>query len=618
MTDGVWTPSAETIAAANVTRLASRLGVDGIDAVRRVGVDEPERFWDTVVDDLGIPFSTQYDKVLDVSDGPAFARWFEGGAINLCDACVDRWAAVDPDRDALVDEAEDGTVRTLSFAELRDATGRVAAGLRARGLVTGDRVALLAPMDVDGMVAFLACARAGLIAVPLFSGTTVASAVERIHLSEANILVAARGFVRRGREIDLATLAGAIAREAGVPLAMTDSFDGDERVDPLPVPSEHALLYAFTSGTTGRPKAARHVHGGLLVKVAAEVAYGADVRAGDRASWYTELGWIQGPWLLVGALATGATVVSYTGSVDTPDAARIWSFAARHRVTAMGVSPSLVRATQAAATPLVRDLDLGALRAICTAGEVLDDASYKWLLGLTDGRAPVLNMSGGTEVAAMFLQSHVVETLRPGGFGGPALGSAIDVVDADGEPVRGVPGELICRAPWPSMTRGFVRDRSRYLASYWERFPGVWTHGDRALVDDGAWFLLGRSDDTLMIAGKRVSPSEYEDILLGHPAVVEACAVGADDHMKGEVAVCLVVPSGQVPEDPLREELRTLLTERLGRMYAPARIGFVDDLPRTRSNKIVRRTIRSIVAGEAVDAAQLQDPLAIDAVRAAR
>jgi acetyl-CoA synthetase len=283
------------------------------------------------------------------------------------------------------------------------------------------------------------------------------------------------------------------------------------------------------------------------------------------------------------------------------------------------VSPSLVRATRAAATPLVQELDLSALQAICTAGEVLDDASYEWLLGITDGRAPVLNMSGGTEVAAMFLSSHPVETLVPGGFGGPALGCAVDVVGPDGKPVRGQPGELVCRGPWPSMTRGFVGDPERYFATYWERNPGMWTHGDRALVDaDGNWFLLGRSDDTLMIAGKRVSPSEYEDVLLGHDGVVEACAVGAADAVKGEVAVCLVLPVAGADEDALRPELLALLTERLGRMYSPARLAFVDDLPRTRSNKIVRRIVRAVVAGDPVDTAQLQDAAAVDAVGAAR
>jgi acetyl-CoA synthetase len=634
-TGGVWTPSPELVVAANVTRLGIRLGVpDGhIDGVRAVGRDDPERFWQAVVDDLGIEFLAPYERVRDLSGGAPFARWFTGGAVNLCHACVDRHVdAGAGDRLALVDEVEDGSVRRLTYAELQRETRRVAGGLLALGLAPGDRVAIVAPMTLEAMAAFLACARAGLVAVPLFSGATAAGALERVQASGARVLVAAASFVRRGKTIELGALARDVSTRAGIPLVVTgggggalayEELDGDGAREPAALPSEHELIYAFTSGTTGRPKAAVHVHGGFLVKVAAEMAYGVDVRPGDRVSWYTELGWIQGPWLLVGGLVNGATVASYTGSVDVPDPARIWSFAERHELTALGVSPSLVRATAAAATPLVEQLGLESLRAICTAGEVLDESSYRWLLDtVLRGRAPVLNMSGGTEVAAMFLSSHPVETIVPGGFGGPALGCDMDVVGDDGESVRGEPGELVCRQPWPSMTRGFVGDRERYLASYWERHPGIWTHGDRALVDaSGRWFLLGRSDDTLMIAGKRVSPSEYEDLLLGHAGVLEACAVGADDELKGEVAVCLVVPAAGAAgadEHALRRELLDLLVSQLGRMYAPARLQFVDELPRTRSNKIVRRTVRAIVAGEPVDASQLQDPAALDAVRAAR
>jgi acetyl-CoA synthetase len=630
---------------ARVTQLARHLGVaeGGIAAVRSLAVEQPARFWAGVVEDLELPFLSPWETVLDASDGVAFPRWFEGATTNACHVCVDRHAD-DPavsTRPALVVEDERGRVETLSYVALRDEVARVAAGLESLGVERGERVVLLMPMCAEAAVSLFACARIGAVCVPVLSGLAPPTIAQRLDHSGARVLLTADGYLRRGRRVELgrAALVAAHAAHARVQVVVAALGEANFQLEadhisfaelgaelggaPLqPLPSEHPLMWCYTSGTTGLPKAAVHVHAGFVVKVTAEMAYQTDARGGESLSWYSDPGWIMGPWLIVGALALGATCVLLRAAVDVPDPGRPWAFAARHRLAWLGVSPSLVRSVMLHGDEHVRRHDLGALRALCSAGEVLDHESYRFLFEVVGGgRLPVLNMSGGTEVGAFLLSSHPVEEIAPGSFGGPALGCDLDVVDADGRSLRGQAGELVCRSPWPSMTRGFARDRGRYLATYWSQHPGAWSHGDLACVDEQRrWFLLGRSDDTLNIAGKRVGPAEYEELLVSHPQVTLACAVGVSDARKGEAAVCYVVPGPDTePRDALRDELADLVAAELGRSYRPNRILFVADLPRNRTGKLLRRVVRSVARDEDPgDANDLENPGAIEALRRAR
>src|SRR5205807_4689177 len=302
-------------------------------------------------------------------------------------------------------------------------------------------------------------------------------------------------------------------------------------VTPRQVDSEHPYLLAYTSGTTGRPKGALHVHAGFLVSIAREVAYQTNVKPGDRLHFVTDMGWIMGPWTVVGGGACGATIVYAEGAPDFPPD-RLWQLVESERVNVLGVSPTLIRALIPKGDPTA---DLSSLRAVCTTGEPWNEGPYRWLHEHT--RAPIVNISGGTEVGACFLTTCIVEPIKPVALGFPALGQAMDVVGPDGEPVRGEVGELVCRRPWPGMTRGIWGDPERYLETYWRRFPGIWTHGDWASIDeDGYWFLHGRSDDTLNIAGKRIGPAELESAAIGSGLVAEAAAVGIPHEVKGEVA----------------------------------------------------------------------------------
>ena len=325
----------------------------------------------------------------------------------------------------------------------------------------------------------------------------------------------------------------------------------------------------------------------------------------------TDMGWIMGPWTVVGGHAMGSTLVFAEGAPDWP-ADRLWRLIESERVTVLGISPTLTRALIPHGEP---QTDLSSLRTIVTTGEPWNPEPYRWLFEEVGGsRCPIINCSGGTEVGACFLSPTVAIPIKACSLGGPALGMAMDVVDAEGNSVRGEVGELVCRKPFPGMTRGFWRDPERYLNTYWRRFPGVWTHGDWASVDeDGYWFLHGRSDDTLNVAGKRIGPAELESAAVAHPAVLEAAAVGIPHDVKGEVAwvFCVPVP-GEEGCESLALAVKALIAADLGKAFAPERIVFVPALPKTRSAKIVRRAVRAAALGDDPgDMSSVENPEAV-------
>jgi acetyl-CoA synthetase len=640
--DIIWRPNREYVERSNVTRFMRNHGIDTYEELVRRSQDDIEWFWSAVVDDLGIEFFTPWERVLDSSDGVPWSKWFVGGTTNLAHNCVDKWAERTPDAPAVLWEGEDGDVRRVSYSELQDMADRLAWGLRSYGVDRGDAVGIFMPMAPETIAATLACAKIGAVYLPIFSGYAPEAVAARLADAEARILITADGYLRRGQIVNMKETADAAADLASSVVAVitwrrlgrTDLpwGDGDEDWDELlagmhphlatePLDAEHPLFIAYTSGTTGRPKGSVHVHGGFTVKIAEEVAYQADLHPGETLFWVTDLGWIMGPWEIVGAGALGATVFLYEGAPNHPGPDRLWTMVERHGITTLGVSPTLIRALIPAGDEWVEKHDLSSLRIIGSTGEPWNPEPYSWLFEkVGGGRCPIINISGGTEVGACFLSPLPITELKPCTLRGPALGMAVDIWGPDGTPVpRGEVGELVCTKPWPAMTRGVWGDPDRYLETYWSRFPDVWVHGDWASVDeDGFWFLHGRSDDTIKVAGKRVGPAEVESALVDHPAVAESAAVGVPHDVKGEAIWCFVVANpGQVTDDALAEELRQLVTARLGKAFSPGRIVFVDELPKTRSAKILRRAIRATVAGEDPgDLSSLENPTAIDKIRA--
>ena len=604
-----------------MTRLARRLGCADYHELHRLSVDDPEMFWPAVVEDLGIAFSTPWRQVVDASRGIEWARWFVGGRLNVARSCVHRWR--DLPGEAAVFRGEEGTRSALTWPELSRQVTQVAEALVELGVRAGDRVAIFMPMSPAVAVASHACAHVGAVQVPIFSGFAAPAIAARLEDAQATAVITADWSLRRGNRIAmLDVLREANANGAHELVWSRDDGWPDEvtrqpgTLEPLEVDSEHPYLLAYTSGTTGRPKGALHVHGGFLVSIAREVAYQTDVRARDRVFFSTDMGWIMGPWTVVGAGALGATVIYMEGAPDWPGD-RLWQIVEEERVTLLGVSPTLVRALIPKGDPTQ---DLSSLRAIATTGEPWNLAPYTWLHEKVGGRrVPIVNESGGTEVGACFLAATPVEPQKACSLGFPALGQAMDVFDTEGRPLRGDVGELVCTRPWPGMTRGIWRDDERYLETYWRRFPGVWTHGDWASVDeDGYWFLHGRSDDTLNIAGKRIGPAELESAAVSHPAVAEAAAIGVPHEVKGEVAwlFCVAKP-GVDAGDPLAREIGAAVAGELGKAFAPDRVLFVPALPKTRSAKIVRRAVRARALGQDPgDLSSLENPEALDEIEA--
>jgi acetyl-CoA synthetase len=641
--DFAWVPTPTYIERANVARLMRAHGIEDYDQLVRRSQDDIAWFWDAVVKDLDIEFFHPYRSVVETPNGIPWARWFAEGTINAAHNCVDKQAVARPEATAIVWEGEDEDVRSLTYAELRGAVDRLANGLASLGIGSGDAVGVYLPMIPENPVALYALAKLGAIALPIFSGFAAPAVAARLQDANAKALIAADGFYRRGQVVamkEAADEAAALApsvhhvlvvRRLGRDIPWNDERDRDyaslvaeqgPQRDPEQLDAEHPLLIAYTSGTTGRPKGAVHVHGGFLVKIAEEVAYQADCHPEDTLFWFTDMGWIMGPWEVFGTHVNGGTLLLYEGAPDFPAPDRLWSLVERHTVTILGVSPTLVRALIPHGVEQVSKHDLKSLRILASTGEPWNPDPWTWYFEVVGGgRCPVINISGGTEVGACFLSPTPLVPLRPCTLGGPALGMAIDVYDPDGKPLpSGQVGELVCTKPWPGMTRGIWGDPDRYIETYWSRWPDVWVHGDWASRDaEGFWFLHGRSDDTLKIAGKRLGPAEIESLLVSHPAVAESAAVGVPDEVKGEKVWCYaVLKPGVDPSDALRDELRTVVTNALGKAFRPDQIRFVSALPKTRSAKILRRAVRAAALDEDPgDLSSLENPQALEEIKRA-
>jgi len=638
-----WRPSPADVERANLTAFMRAHELDGFDELMRRSTEDVAWFTDALLTWLDIQFYEPYSAVVDLSGGIAWPRWCVGGRMNIVHNCLDkRIGTTDADRPAVVYEAEEGDVRTLTYAELHAEVGRAANALRALGLGKGDAIGLFMPMTPEIVVALLAVAKIGGVVLPLFSGYGADAVIGRLADADAKALLTADGAFRRGRAVAMKPVADEAAaavpsllhmivvRRTGQPVDMTPGRDHwwHELVDAQspdavtePTSAEDLLMIIYTSGTTGKPKGAVHTHCGFPIKAAQDMAFGTDVHAGDVIWWMTDMGWMMGPWLVFGSLLLGATAVLYDGAPDYPGPDRTFAMVARHRVDQLGLSPTFVRALIPHGDAAVAGHDLSSLRAFASTGEPWNPDPWRWLFETVGGgRLPIINYSGGTEISGGIVMGNPILPVKPCAFAGPCPGMAADVIDDAGRSVRGAVGELAVRAPWIGMTRGFWRDPERYEETYWSKVPGVWVHGDWAAIDDdGQWYILGRSDDIIKVAGKRLGPAEVESVLVGHPAVVEAAAIGVPHAVKGSALVCFcVLGPGEAPSDALRAELRGLVAEAMGKALAPQAVLFVSDLPKTRNAKVMRRMVRTAYLGlDAGDTSSLVNPEAVEEIRRA-
>ena len=643
--DVMWEPSPEILERSRLKRFMDRHGIETFEELLRRADDDIEWFWDAAVKDIDIAFYREYDKVVDLSQGKPWARWWIGARMNIVHSCLDRHREGEfHDKPAIIWEGEPGDRRTLTYGELDRQVNKLAGGLRRLGIRPGDRIGIFMPMCPEVAVAVLAAAKTGAVIIPLFSGYGPEAIANRLRDGEAKMLITADGFYRRGQVIAMKETADRalvscpsvkkvivhrrVVREIPWSHGRDEVWevlleDEPDRAMTQELDPEDPLMIIYTSGTTGKPKGTLHVHGGFPIKTAQDMAHCFDVGPDDVVFWYTDLGWMMGPWLIFGTLILGATMVLYEGTPDYPSPNRLWRMVEDHKVTVLGVSPTLVRGLMTHGDEVPAHHDLTSLRILGGTGEPWNPEPFHWFFKHIGGsRIPIINYTGGTEISGGILSGNVITHLRPTSFAGPVPGMAVDVLDTDGRSVRGEVGELVIRNPWPGMTRGFWGDRQRYIDTYWSRFDGVWVHGDWAYVDpeDGLWYVLGRSDDTIKIAGKRLGPAEVESVLVGNPAVAEAAAIGVPDELKGEALVCFVVlrPSRR-PSPELSTELQDLVAAALGKPLRPKAVHFVVDLPRTRNAKILRRVVRSVYTGkDPGDLSSLENPSALAAIGATR
>src|SRR5438132_769718 len=526
-----WTPSAAYLDRSRLRAFALKNGCADYAALLRWSTEDLDRFWAATERDLRIAWRTPYTHVLDTSRGLPWTTWWTGGRMNYVATALRH----DGDRVAVIAEAEEGTVRTLTYRELSDQVASFAAGLRSLGVKHGDRVAVFLPLTVECAVAVLAIGAIGAVFIPIFSGYGAEAIAGRLRDAEAKVLVCADGFYRRGQVVKMKEVAD-------------EAADGAPSVGTVVVVDRVGRAY---------PKRGRDV---------------------------------------------------------------AWS-----DVTHVGISPTAIRGLMRSGEEPVRAKDRSSLFVLGSTGEPWNPDPWWWYFrNVGDSRCPVINYSGGTEISGGIVGCTTWTSIQPGSFTGPCPGMDADVVDDRGRSVRGAVGELVIRKPWPGMTRGFWRDppteEGRYFQTYWSRLANTWVHGDWARIDDeGYWYIEGRSDDTLKIAGKRVGPAEVESAAVAHPAVSEAAAIGVPHEIKGEAIVVFVVPRPlHAPTPELARSIQDKVAEILGKPLRPEAVRFVTQLPRTRNGKILRRIIRGAYLGkqDLGDLSSLENPAAIDALRA--
>ena len=640
----VWEASPDVLNATTLSRFLREHQLADFDALLKKADAEPHWFWDALLRFFAVRFSRPYTQILDTSGGIAWPQWCVGGETNLVMNCLDRHRDTPTwQKTAIIWEGENGMQRRWSYAELDSETARLAGALRKLGLRRGDVVAIYMPMLPEIAAAYFAIAKIGAIAMPLFSGFGPQPILDRLVDSSAKAVITVDGGWRRGKcvamksVLDNAALHApalkhiVVLKQVGQETAMQSGRDvwWSDIVQSQPpaaptemMPADAPVMLMYTSGTTGRAKGTVHTHCGVIGKNLLDVGLCLDLKADDRLMWLSDFGWAAGTKIVVSAPMLGATLVLAEGTPDYPDPGRQWRLVETHGVTLCGTVPTAVRQMMRQPLDVVQRHDLSSLRATVSAGEPWNEDAWLWFFEHVCGRRiPILNYGGGTECGGAILIGTFHRPLKPCAFGSAVPGVGADVVDSQGKTCPpGQMGELVMRQPSMGLTRGLWQDPQRYVENYWQQIPGVWVQGDLARRDaDGLWYMLGRSDDTIKIAGKRTGPAEIESVLMESKLVVEAAVVGLPDARTGASLNCVCVAAANAgPLDSLCERIAEVVATRFGAPYRPRRVLLVSALPKTRNEKIMRRVVRAVISGgELGDLASLVNPEAIDELRAA-
>ncbi len=602
------------------------------------GTADPEAFWEEQA--RALQWMTPWSRVLEWT--PPHAKWFVGGKLNVSANCLDRHLpTARRTKAAIIWEGEPGDRRTLTYWDLAREVGRAANALKALGVRRGDRVAIYLPMVPEAAIAMLACARIGAVHSVVFGGFSAESLRDRINDAQAKVLITADGGYRRGQIIPLKrtadeALQGCPSIQHVVVVRRRAGADGDEafaemtegrdvwwhrlldvqspKCAPEAMDAEDLLFILYTSGTTGKPKGIVHTTGGYLTQVVATTKYVFDLKDDD-VFWCTaDIGWVTGhSYVVYGPLANGATVLMYEGSPDWPERDRFWKIVARYGVTVFYTAPTAIRSFMKWGVAFPAKHDLSTLRLLGSVGEPINPEAWMWYHEHIGGkRCPIVDTWWQTETGGIMITPLPgVTTTKPGSATTPFPGITVELVDTTGKTIPTGGGFLVLSRPWPGMLRTIYGDDERYRSTYWSRFPGRYFAGDGAKVDrDGYWWILGRVDDVLNVAGHRIGTMEVESALVDHPAVAEAAVVGRAHELKGQaLAAFVTLKEGQIPTPDLKDDLREHVAKKIGAIARPDDLFFSADLPKTRSGKIMRRLLRDIAEGKALgDTTTLADP----------
>jgi acetyl-CoA synthetase len=621
----VFPPSPEFVKRARVQ------GMEEYRALYRRAAEKPEEFWGELAE-KELFFFQKWSHVFEWH--PPFAKWFAGGKTNVAYNCLDRHLATHrKNKVAILWEGEPGDQRLISYQELHRLVCRFANVLKARGLKTGDRAIIYMGMVPELPIAMLACARLGITHSVVFGGFSAEALKTRIQDLEAQIVIAADGAWRRGREVRLKDAVDealpdcpsvrdvVVLERTGGAVHMKDGRDHwwheldegvSEHCPAEPLDSEHPLFALYTSGTTGKPKGIVHTTAGYLIHVHMTMQWVFDLREEDTFWCSADIGWVTGhSYIVYGPLSNGATSVMYEGSPDHPQPDRMWRLIEKHRVNILYTSPTAIRAFIRHGDQWPNAHDMSSLRLLGSVGEPINPAAWEWYYKtIGKERCPIVDTWWQTETGGMMIAPMPgAVPLKPGSGTLPMPGVVADVVDLEGQPApANREGFLIVRRPWPGT---IWRDPERYRQQYWERIPGVYMTGDAARRDeDGYYWILGRVDDVMNVSGHRLSTMELESALVRHPAVAEAAVVGKPHEITGQAVACFVtLKKGDWNHDELAEDLRKWVAHEIGSFAKPEQIRFTDALPKTRSGKIMRRLLREIVTSNAVtgDVTTLED-----------
>ena len=642
----IWKPNEDFLNNSNIALLMKKNNLSNHSDLIEWSQKDPILFSKAILEDMEIQWYEEFEEVLDLSKGFPWAKWFVGGKINIVYNCIDKHLTQEKKNNhALIWEGDDGTKRTFTYEQLSFEVSKLANAMKEFDLEIGDTVGIFMPMIPETIFAMFACFKIGVIAVPIFSGFGYEAVAERLTHAKVKLVFTSNFGLRRGKEIAIKALLDKALKinnsvkkvvvfertKSSYPISKNRdvkwhefTFNKSSESETIPLDSEAISMIIYTSGTTGKPKGTIHTHAGCLTTITKEVKYCMDLRDNDILFWLTDIGWMMGPWEMIGTQVLGKTYLIYEGTPNWPNPDRLWQLISEHKITHLGISPTAIRLLINSGEKWTKKHDLSSLRVLASTGEPWDPESYMWYFEkIGNKRCPIMNISGGTEICGCLLQPYPIMELSKCSLGGPALGVHTNVYNEDGKPVRGEIGHLVCTKPMPSMTKSFLLDDERYLETYFSRFPNTWYHGDWAMVDEfDQWFLFGRSDDTINVAGKRVGPAEVESELIRHPSVIEAAVIGTPHPIKGEGLTCFVVIKKEYEmNDHLREELKDETTKYLGKSLRPETIKFVEGLPKTRSSKIVRGAIKKIYLGtniNEIDTSSIEDSSLLEAISRAK